>query len=414
MAIPIGRLRQMLSVDEPNYAALARFGPSILPLLDQVLADPSEYVAANAASLAGMIDDRRSVDVLQRAARHASAHVRLAAAGGLRRVPRPEAAATIASLLNDRDKGVRKFAIKAAVASRNPSLIAKVATLGRGDPVPALRTLAARVVLPESTQEVGEARGSRLLLRPRGRRPPRPGYSPPPAPSYGPRPPGYTGTGYTQCDFIDQRIDVYAQRALYQMVKSNGPSRQAAIEMLSAVRAGQLAGIYQEDQRVPALRARALGKGWWQVIPQGQGAVCIPSSGYDLPIIAFKKTLSSDRASLSRTLLTVWTTGNCRPRKISIVPPSGKPCPARPTGSAQAPTPAGCTPDEFRRLMELCDGNFAKCREVFEGFMNLDLARCQGNEACRREVLKQWLPQLEACDNQYRACRQRCDATASQ
>src|SRR5262245_1442892 len=152
MAIPIGRLRQMLSVDEPNYAALARFGPSILPLLEEVLADRSEYVAANAASLAGMIDDRRSVDVLQRASRHPSAQVRLAAAGGLRRVPRPEATAAIASLLNDRDKGVRKFAIKAAVASRNPSLIARVETIGRGDPVPALRTLAARAI--------GGARGS--------------------------------------------------------------------------------------------------------------------------------------------------------------------------------------------------------------------------------------------------------------
>jgi hypothetical protein len=55
--------------------------------------------------------------------------------------------------------------------------------------------------------------------------------------------------------------------------------------------------------------------------------------------------------------------------------------------------------------METCDGNFAQCRRVYEGFMNLDLARCQGNEACRRQVLMAYLPHLQACDERYRGCR---------
>jgi len=230
-----------------------------------------------------------------------------------------------------------------------------------------------------------------------------------PAPGY-PSAPGYMSTGgsapapdYTQCDFIDSHIDVYAQRALYQMVKAGGESRRAAIEMLSAVKAYQFGGIYQEDQREPALRARKFGKGWWQIIPQGQGAVCIAGSGTDLPIIAFKKALSSDLPGLGRTLLIVWQSSRCRPQSIQITPPSGRPCPPRPAGS---PPPPPCNSPELRRQLDYCDEHFSQCRKLYEDYMNLDLARCQGNETCRNQVYAQWLPYLQECDDQYRACRE--------
>jgi hypothetical protein len=39
---------------------------------------------------------------------------------------------------------------------------------------------------------------------------------------------------YTQCDVIDPRIDVYAQRALYQRLKGDAASRKAGLAAIAA------------------------------------------------------------------------------------------------------------------------------------------------------------------------------------
>src|SRR3982750_1979770 len=64
----------------------------------------------------------------------------------------------------------------------------------------------------------------------------------------------------TSAGVIDARIDVFAQRALLRMAKSPDPAARAdASQMLGAVKSGRLAGIYKEDEQVPALRARRVG-----------------------------------------------------------------------------------------------------------------------------------------------------------
>ena len=146
MAITAAQLRNDLRADEPEYGLLARQGPALLPHLRALVSDRDEAVAANAASLAGMIDHDQAVALLEVASKSPSARVRTAAAGALRHVRRPAAASLIASLLNDRDKSVRKFAIKAAGARANPALMAKVGDISRTDPVPSLRSLATRVM----------------------------------------------------------------------------------------------------------------------------------------------------------------------------------------------------------------------------------------------------------------------------
>lgn len=151
MSIPTNQLRRLLSSDEPDYEALARFGAKILPQLLELVAGANEYVAANAASLAGMIDHDQAVAVLERAARSRSAEVRTAAAGALSHVKRPKASSLIATLLNDRDKGVRKFAIKAAATLPNQALIARVRGLAEKDPVISNRALAKSVIAKRGT-----------------------------------------------------------------------------------------------------------------------------------------------------------------------------------------------------------------------------------------------------------------------
>ncbi len=142
MAVPTARLRLLLNADEPNLAAVARLGPSILPQLVQLVADRNSHVAANAVAVAGRIRSDQSMAVLERAARSPSNMVRIAAASALRRMEGAKASALIAGLLGDRDKGVRKYAIKAAAARPNSALAAKVAQIGKSDPVPGLRSLA--------------------------------------------------------------------------------------------------------------------------------------------------------------------------------------------------------------------------------------------------------------------------------
>jgi HEAT repeat protein len=155
MAIPISQLRRLLGSDEPDYTALARHGPTILPQLTQLVVDQDEYIAGNAASLAGMIDSNEAVAVLQRAAQSPSAQVRIAAAGAFRHLRRPGASGLIAVLLNDRDKGVRKFAIKAAATRENSALRAKLADLSRKDPSPAIRSLASRAASRGGSIQLG-------------------------------------------------------------------------------------------------------------------------------------------------------------------------------------------------------------------------------------------------------------------
>ena len=146
MAVAINQLRLLLDADEPDYPALARLGPSALPQLAQLAKDRSEYVAANAASLAGLIGGDGAMAAIESAARSRSPLVRTAAADALQRVQGPKVAGMIAALLNDRDKGVRKFAIKAAAASRNAALGAKIADMSRRDPQPHLRSLASQAL----------------------------------------------------------------------------------------------------------------------------------------------------------------------------------------------------------------------------------------------------------------------------
>jgi hypothetical protein len=127
---------------------------------------------------------------------------------------------------------------------------------------------------------------------------------------------------YTQCDFIDPRIDVDAQYALYEMLKGDSPTRKAAVGMLAAVKSGSLGGIYKEEQRVPAQYAQSMGLGWWQLIDlggKGQPAACVSKEGIvktkqpltspklnsEPPIIIFRRNLK-DRRRLGQALRQAW------------------------------------------------------------------------------------------------------------
>lgn len=154
----------------------------------------------------------------------------------------------------------------------------------------------------------------------------------------------------TVCDFIDPRIDVAAQHALFGLLRRAPFARVAALGMLGAVKAGTLA-IYQEDQERPAKRARARGIGWWDLIPRGSLSTCIdgPPPGMPPPVvigapalIVFRRSLASDPFALGTELMRVWST--CGVVPVEPPPASKKPCtrppPPAPTGGGGPATGA--------------------------------------------------------------------------
>ncbi|NJM45839.1 MAG: hypothetical protein HC860_06400 [Alkalinema sp. RU_4_3] len=65
---------------------------------------------------------------------------------------------------------------------------------------------------------------------------------------------------------IDPRIDVSAQRALMTMLNSNPIDRAIALRTVSSVKSGNVTGLYQQDQKVPALLARRMNTSWWLLL----------------------------------------------------------------------------------------------------------------------------------------------------
>jgi hypothetical protein len=173
---------------------------------------------------------------------------------------------------------------------------------------------------------------------------------------------------YTQCDFIDPRIDVDAQYALFEMLKGDIPTRTAAISMFSAVQNGSLGGIYKENQQVPAKRAQRIGKTWWTLIPSGQSAICVTLPPSEPPIIVFKKSLTN-RFQLGQALRTAWST--CGVPIPTPFPPSGKICPNRPKvidlgvfpDDPPKQPPPTCNQDEFKRELQRCQQHLTQCLE---------------------------------------------------
>jgi len=141
---------------------------------------------------------------------------------------------------------------------------------------------------------------------------------------------------WTTQDIIDGRIDVYAQYALMRMFTQDPVSAAAASAMLSAVKDGTLAGIYQPDQKVPALRAQSLGSAWWLLLPKGAVAICVVEPADKAPLIVFSKEAKGLSYQLDPALQSVWAEcgidwaaprpylATLPPKQPAVAPPAGQ------------------------------------------------------------------------------------------
>jgi HEAT repeat protein len=142
MPITLQQVRQQLDRDEPDYNALAALGVEALPHLAVLVRDDDPGLAAKAAYLASLLQGDDAADVVQAAAESPHETVRVAAAAGLRNLDKGRALPTVDRLLDDKDVGVRKQALRAVAALGLSALEPKVRAMAARDPEKALRTKA--------------------------------------------------------------------------------------------------------------------------------------------------------------------------------------------------------------------------------------------------------------------------------
>jgi HEAT repeat protein len=145
MPVTMQDVLALIDLDEIDYPAAAeQLGPEALPLLEELAEGGDAMLAAKAVYLASLISDPASARILERAAQHPDARVRVAAAAGLRNLPEQDVEPQIDGLLEDGDVGVRKVALQSAAAFDTPAMITRIQRLAERDPEPAMRDLAKR------------------------------------------------------------------------------------------------------------------------------------------------------------------------------------------------------------------------------------------------------------------------------
>ena len=145
MPVTIQDVLARIDLDEIDYpAAAAELGPDALPLLQELVDGGDPMLASKAVYLASVISGPGSARVVQRAAQHPDARVRVAAAAGLRNLPEQEAESHVDELLQDSDVGVRKVALTSAAAFDSPAMTTRIQRLAAHDPEAAMRDLAKR------------------------------------------------------------------------------------------------------------------------------------------------------------------------------------------------------------------------------------------------------------------------------
>jgi hypothetical protein len=151
---------------------------------------------------------------------------------------------------------------------------------------------------------------------------------------------------WTTQDVLDNRIDVDAQYALMRMMTPRDYTHHmAGSAILSAVKDGDIGGVYQADRGVPAQRARSVGGDWWTIVPKGLDATCY-KAGAGAPIIVYRKGIGGTQERLDPALRSAWEScgippAEPRPYRETIQKPPPPPSPP-PPGVDPAPA-AGLT-----------------------------------------------------------------------
>lgn len=148
MAVTLEDVSAALMPDEPRYDRIvAELGVEALPHLATLIQGDDVSLATKAASLATLIKDERSLEVLSHAVTSEHEVVRIAAAAGLWRLERFGIGPLLVPLLRDAQPSVRLNATKSAVREpSDPEVAQTLEAMQVRDTVPIIRETAADVV----------------------------------------------------------------------------------------------------------------------------------------------------------------------------------------------------------------------------------------------------------------------------
>lgn len=142
MPITLDQLRRQLSDIEPTEATFSGIGPSEIPLLTQLLKDPEHWMTARAVFALSRIADDGAVAQIRKALAHPRPEVRVAIAESASYLTPKDSDVVLEALLNDKDAGVRKVAIRSISVENSPSIQARLKTIETEDPVFLMRDVA--------------------------------------------------------------------------------------------------------------------------------------------------------------------------------------------------------------------------------------------------------------------------------
>lgn len=79
------KLENILNADEPNYSdAAAELGSEAIPFLEKFIESEDPLIASKAAYLTSLIDDNRTISLLEKASKSEIVEVRIATAHGIK------------------------------------------------------------------------------------------------------------------------------------------------------------------------------------------------------------------------------------------------------------------------------------------------------------------------------------------
>ena len=122
MAVTEENVVRIIGSDEPDYKRAARLGPEALPHVEVIAEGRDVGTASRAVYAASVIGGRRAADIVEKAAMHPEAIMRIAAASALRNLGAEDAIRIAARTLRDPDFSVRKVSLQSVGASRLTAL----------------------------------------------------------------------------------------------------------------------------------------------------------------------------------------------------------------------------------------------------------------------------------------------------
>ncbi|MFN0109944.1 MAG: HEAT repeat domain-containing protein [Blastocatellia bacterium] len=150
--VTMEHVRAAIYSDDPDLEQVAAIlGADALPHLEEIIREEHPRLAPKALNLAALIKDERTINIFRLATVSKDPVIRLTAAYNLRHLNLSAVADLLLLFLNDRDLGVRKFALLAMEKYVPTELQSKIEYLRRTDPSAYIRQISDQTLVKISS-----------------------------------------------------------------------------------------------------------------------------------------------------------------------------------------------------------------------------------------------------------------------